>query len=129
MKLFEHPEFDQAMLRAASHFDLSEQFVDKDYYVTDILRIIAAERRSVRTRSTGRSVSEHPALVWLSDEGRTIGGLGREDHFAYETHFPALPGVRAAVRLEPGVQSGTFPTVSRRAFTPSPQKLKRPRIC
>lgn len=153
MKLFEHPEFDQAMLRAASHFDLSEQFVEKDYYVTEILRIIAAELgdRAVfkggtslskgwgltnrfsedidlfvnptafdpplgknaidRTlKQLSKAVSEHPALVWLSDEGRTIGGLGREDHFAYETHFPALPGVRAAVRLEPGVQSGTFPT-------------------
>ena len=30
--------------------------------------------------------------------------------FAYDTRFPALPGIRSAVRLEPGVQSGTFPT-------------------
>ena len=40
----------------------------------------------------------------------TIGGLGREDYFAYDTRFAALPGIASAVRLEPGVQSGTFPT-------------------
>ena len=41
MRLFEHDEFEQAMLRAAEHFDLSEQFVEKDYYVTEILRVVA----------------------------------------------------------------------------------------
>jgi predicted nucleotidyltransferase component of viral defense system len=41
MRLFEHPEFEQAMLRAAAELDVSEQFVEKDYYVTEILRIVA----------------------------------------------------------------------------------------
>lgn len=54
-------------------------------------------------------MAEHPALRWL-DEGRTIGGLGREDYFAYRSHFAELPGIRPVVRLEPGIQSGTFPT-------------------
>jgi hypothetical protein len=49
-------------------------------------------------------------LTWLTDERRTFGGHGREDYFAYNSHFAALPGIRAVVRLEPGVQSGTFPT-------------------
>jgi len=153
VRLFEHSDFEQAMLRAAAHFEVSEQFVEKDYYVTEILRVIAdrlgeramfkggtslskgwglitrfsedidlfvnRDRFEPRPGKNGmdrilkelaRAVSEHPALTWLRDEGRTIGGLGREDHFAYETRFGALPGVRAAVRLEPGVQSGTFPT-------------------
>ncbi len=56
------------------------------------------------------AVSEHPALTWLPDEGRTIGGLGREDHFRYDTEFNLLPGVPSTVRFEPGVQSGTFPS-------------------
>ena len=60
-------------------------------------------------KDLAEAVGEHPALTWLPDEGRTIGGLGREDHFAYATRFDALPGVRSAVRLEPGVQSGDFP--------------------
>jgi hypothetical protein len=61
-------------------------------------------------KQLSEAVGRHPALTWLIEEGRTIGGVGREDHFAYTTRFGALPGIRAAVRLEPGVQSGTFPT-------------------
>jgi nucleotidyltransferase AbiEii toxin of type IV toxin-antitoxin system len=153
VRFFEHPEFAQAMLRAAEQFEVSEQFVEKDYYLTEILRI-TVDRLGDRVMLKGgtslskgwgliarfsedidlfinaqkfapppgknkmdrllkqlaEAVGEHPALTWLKDKGKTIGGLGREDYFAYETHFVALPGIGAAVRLEPGVQSGNFPT-------------------
>lgn len=153
MRLFEHNDFEQAMLRAAEHFGVSEQFVEKDYYVTEILRVIA-DRLGDRAMFKGgtslskgwglisrfsedidlflnrdrfkpqlgknktdkilkelaEAVGDHPALTWLPEESVTVGGLGREDYFAYATRFPALPGIRSAVRLEPGVQSGTFPT-------------------
>lgn len=153
MRLFEHNEFEQAMLRAAEHFRVSEQFVEKDYYVTEILRVVA-DRLGDRAMFKGgtslskgwglitrfsedidlfvnpdgfnprpgktkmdkilkelaEGVGEHPALSWLRDESVTIGGLGRADYFGYDARFVALPGIRAAVRLEPGVQSGTFPT-------------------
>jgi hypothetical protein len=153
VKLFEHVEFEQAMIRAAEHFGVNEQFVEKDYYVTEILRTVADrlgdkamfkggtslskgwglisrfsedidlfvdpdryDPRPGRNKMDGNlkelsaAVAEHPALTWLTDEGRTIGGLGREDYFAYNSHFAELPGIRPAVRLEPGIQSGTFPT-------------------
>jgi hypothetical protein len=153
VRLFEHAEFEQAMLRAAEHFDVSEQFIEKDYYVTEILRIVeqrlpdrvmfkggtslskgwgltkrfsedidlfvnpekfepppGKNRMDRILKHLAEAVSEHPALRWLDEESRTIGGLGREDHFGYDTKFDALPGVRPAVRLEPGVQSGTFPS-------------------
>jgi hypothetical protein len=45
MKLYEHPEFEQAILRAAEHFrgqGLRPAIIEKDYYVTEALRIIAA---------------------------------------------------------------------------------------
>lgn len=42
MRLFEHPDFEQALLLAAADNGLAEQFVEKDYYVTEILRIIAS---------------------------------------------------------------------------------------
>jgi len=45
MRLFEHPDFDQAILRAAEHFKtqgLRPPMIEKDYYVTEILRIVAA---------------------------------------------------------------------------------------
>jgi Nucleotidyl transferase AbiEii toxin, Type IV TA system len=44
VKLFEHPDFEQAILRAADHFrvqGLRPAIIEKDYYVTEALRIIA----------------------------------------------------------------------------------------
>jgi hypothetical protein len=41
--LFEHPDFEQAVIRAAEHFrprGLREAIIEKDYYVTEALRII-----------------------------------------------------------------------------------------
>ncbi len=152
MRLFEHDEFAQALLRTAAHCEVSEQFVEKDYYVTEILRIVAQELGEKVMFKGGTSLSKgwdlitrfsedidlfvnpdrfdprpgknkldkilkdlsvaverHPALTWLRSEGGTIGGLGRSDLFAYDSHFAELPGIRAAVRFEPGIQSGSFP--------------------
>ncbi len=42
MRLFEHPDFDQAVIRAVEHFQprgLREAIIEKDYYVTAALRI------------------------------------------------------------------------------------------
>ena len=140
------------MLRAAERFGVSEQFIEKDYYVTEILRIVAGQLEDKVMFKGGTSLSkgwglinrfsedvdlyvdrdgfdprpgvnkmdrilkdlssvvaEHPGLTWL-DEGATIGGFGREDYFEYQSHFAELPGIRPVVRLEPGIQSGTFPT-------------------
>ena len=46
MKLFEHKDFEQAILGAEQHFrerKLRPAIIEKDYYVTEALRIIAAE--------------------------------------------------------------------------------------
>ena len=152
MKLFEHPEFEQAMVRAAQRFGVNEQFVEKDYYVTEILRIVGdhlgdkamfkggtslskgwgliarfsedidlfvnpdrfdprpgKNKMDRNLKELSETVAVHPGLTWLTGEGRTIGGLGREDYFAYRSQFAELPGVAPVVRLEPGIQSGTFP--------------------
>jgi Nucleotidyl transferase AbiEii toxin, Type IV TA system len=45
VKLFEHRDFEQAILQAAEHFrdrGLRPAIIEKDYYVTEALRIIAA---------------------------------------------------------------------------------------
>lgn len=45
MKLFEHVDFEQAILQAAEHFrtqGLRPAIIEKDYYVTEALRIIAS---------------------------------------------------------------------------------------
>lgn len=156
MRLFEHPDFDQAILQAARANNVSEQFIEKDYYVTEILRIVAQElgpqtifkggtslskgwklidrfsedidlflnrasfnpplsnRKVDQTLGTlARAVSEHPALQWLEDESESHSGKDRADYFSYRSHFDDLPGIRAAVLLEPGIQSGDFPTETR----------------
>lgn len=44
MKLFEHPDFEQAILRAVEYFrdqGLRAAIIEKDYYVTEVLRLIA----------------------------------------------------------------------------------------
>ena len=45
MKLYEHRDFAQAILQAADHFrgqGLRPAIIEKDYFVTEALRIIAA---------------------------------------------------------------------------------------
>jgi hypothetical protein len=44
LRLFEHPDFEQAILRAAEHFrerNLRPAIIEKDYYVTEALRVLA----------------------------------------------------------------------------------------
>jgi hypothetical protein len=44
VKLSEHPDFEQAILRASEHFrgqGLRPALIEKDYYVTEALRAIA----------------------------------------------------------------------------------------
>ncbi len=44
MRLCEHPDFEQAVLRAAEHFasrGLRPAIIEKDYYVTEALRALA----------------------------------------------------------------------------------------
>jgi hypothetical protein len=44
VKLFEHPDFEQSILRTAEHFrarGLRPAIIEKDYYVTEALRIVA----------------------------------------------------------------------------------------
>lgn len=45
MKLSEHPDFEQAILQAADHFrdrGLRPALIEKDYYVTEALRVVAS---------------------------------------------------------------------------------------
>jgi hypothetical protein len=41
MRLFQHDEFASIVTAAAAARSLDEAFVEKDYYITEILRIIA----------------------------------------------------------------------------------------
>lgn len=152
MKLHEHPEFSQLITATSDRTGLDERFVEKDYYITEILRIVQQElgehvifkggtslskgwglitrfsedidlflnpntypdplgKKTIdkTLKRTSEKIAEHPALTWLRDESKSSGGLGRFDYFEYSTSFDDLPGIRNAVLVEPGVQSGEFP--------------------
>lgn len=47
MKLFEHPDFEQAIIRAAEYFNapgMRESIIEKDCFVTEVLRVINQAR-------------------------------------------------------------------------------------
>jgi hypothetical protein len=66
VRLFEHPDFDQAVIRAAEHFrprGLREAFIEKDYYVTEALRILAASAGEKIIFKGGTSLSKGWNLI------------------------------------------------------------------
>ena len=66
MKLFEHPDFDQAVIRAAEQFrprGLRDAFIEKDSYVTEALRIIAAAAGDKVIFKGGTSLSKGWNLI------------------------------------------------------------------
>lgn len=66
MKLFEHPDFEQAIIRAAEHFrsrGLREAIIEKDYFVTEALRIIEQEAGSKVIFKGGTSLSKGWNLI------------------------------------------------------------------
>jgi hypothetical protein len=66
VKLFEHPDFEQAIIRAAEHFrprGLREAIIEKDYFVTEALRIIEQEAGSKVIFKGGTSLSKGWNLI------------------------------------------------------------------
>ncbi|MHB8304227.1 MAG: nucleotidyl transferase AbiEii/AbiGii toxin family protein, partial [Acidobacteriaceae bacterium] len=63
MRLFEHPDFDQMILQAAEHFQLRPGIIEKDYYVTEVLRIIAATAGDKVIFKGGTSLSKGWNLI------------------------------------------------------------------
>jgi len=66
VKLYQHPDFEQAVLRAAAHFaadGLRAAIIEKDYFVTEALRIIAAEAGDRVIFKGGTSLSKGWNLI------------------------------------------------------------------
>jgi hypothetical protein len=66
VKLFEHPEFEQAILRTAEHFRdrrLRPAIIEKDYYVTEVLRLVAANAGDRIIFKGGTSLSKGWNLI------------------------------------------------------------------
>lgn len=68
MKLFEHPDFEQALIQAAEHFrpqGLRAAVIEKDYYVTEALRAIAAVHATkAMTAGTSSSNSVSNTIIF-----------------------------------------------------------------
>src|SRR5215470_1164526 len=156
MKLFQHKDFEQAIIRAADHFSklgLRPAIIEKDYYVSEALRILAVttpdkiifkggtslakgwnliQRFSEdidifldplafkpalgknaidrELKNLRNAIAAHPALTFVADESKTIGGFGRNDRFSYKQIFGAAGEVANRVFLEAGTASGREPT-------------------
>ena len=66
MRLYEHPDFEQAILRAAEHFGgrgLRPAVIEKDYYVTEALRIISVTAGDKVIFKGGTSLSKGWNLI------------------------------------------------------------------
>lgn len=66
MRLAEHADFEQAILRAADHFQargLRASIIEKDYYVTEALRIIASVYENQAIFKGGTSLSKGWNLI------------------------------------------------------------------
>ena len=66
MKLYEHPDFEQAVIRAAEHFGsrgLRESIIEKDYFVTEALRILEQTAGNLIIFKGGTSLSKGWGLI------------------------------------------------------------------
>lgn len=66
MKLFEHPDFEQAVVQCADHFrerGLREAIIEKDYYVVEALRILQNAAGSHLIFKGGTSLSKGWGLI------------------------------------------------------------------
>lgn len=105
MKLCQHPDFAALLVATAQATGLNEQFVEKDYYVTEVLRIVAGAYGEKVIFKGGTSLSKGWALIDRFSED--------VDLFVDPARFDELPGVASTVRLEPGIQSGDHPVEQR----------------
>ena len=158
MRLFESPDFEQAITQAQRHYaalGLSEQIIEKDYYVTEALRLLAQNygdkiifkggtslskgwnliqrfsedidifldpqgytpplsKRGIdrELKSVRDAVAAFPGLTYDASAGKTIGGFGRSDYFAYSPRFSGIAAIAPRVIVEAGTASGTEPTAT-----------------
>ena len=85
VKLFEHPDFDQIIIAAREHFarpGLTEPLIEKDYYVTEALRMVAHARTEGIIFKGGTSLSKGWNLIQRFSEDLDLfidpGTLGKK---------------------------------------------------
>jgi hypothetical protein len=106
VRLFEHPDFDQVILQAAEHFQLRPGIIEKDYYVTEVLRIIAATAGDKVIFKGGTSLSKGWNLIQRFSEDIDIflDPLAFEPPLTKRGIDRELKGLRDAVATHPALQ-------------------------
>ena len=104
MRLFEHPDFDQVILQAAEHFQLRPAIIEKDYYVTEVLRIIAATAGAKVIFKGGTSLSKGWNLIQRFSEDIFLDPLAFEPPLTKRGIDRELKSLRDAVAAHPALQ-------------------------
>ncbi|MBL8827242.1 MAG: nucleotidyl transferase AbiEii/AbiGii toxin family protein [Planctomycetaceae bacterium] len=108
MKLFEHPDFEQAVLRAAQHFageGLRAGIIEKDYFVTEALRIITAVAGDKVIFKGGTSLSKGWNLIqrFSEDIDLFLDPLAFDPALGKKAIDRELKGLRDAVGGHPAL--------------------------
>ncbi|HEX2918238.1 MAG TPA: nucleotidyl transferase AbiEii/AbiGii toxin family protein [Edaphobacter sp.] len=109
MRLFEHPDFDQAILQAAEHFrerGLRPGVIEKDYYVTEALRILAAVAGEKIIFKGGTSLSKGWNLIqrFSEDVDIFLDPLSFEPPLNKRGIDRELRSLRDAIGAHPGLE-------------------------
>jgi hypothetical protein len=106
VRLFEHPDFDQVILQTAEHFQLRPGIIEKDYYVTEVLRIIAATAGDKVIFKGGTSLSKGWNLIQRFSEDIDIflDPLAFEPPLTKRGIDRELKSLRDAVAAHPALQ-------------------------
>ena len=106
MRLCEHPDFDQLILQAAERFQLRPAIIEKDYYVTEALRIIAATAGEKVIFKGGTSLSKGWNLIQRFSEDIDIflDPLAFEPPLTKRGIDRELKTLRDAVAAHPALQ-------------------------
>jgi hypothetical protein len=109
MKLFEHPDFEQAIIRAAEYFrprGLREAIIEKDYYVTEALRIIEQVAGAKVIFKGGTSLSKGWNLIqrFSEDIDLYVDPTAFDPPLGKKAIDRELKKMRAAIEQHPGLK-------------------------
>ena len=134
MKLCEHPEFVQAILRASEHFrsrGLRPALVEKDYYVTETLRLIAGAVGDQVIFKGGTSLSKGWNLIQRFSEDIDIflepkrNARAKRDELAHAQGLPVGHSVECSVLVTIcRIDESPATSCSRRISVPSAVPLR-----
>jgi hypothetical protein len=115
MKLFEHPDFEQAILKASEYFraqGLRPLLIEKDYYVTEVPRRQGHRHRDADGRSIvsfGNLLTDFPPGLLLLQKAMVSGQKFRLESFHAVDAASAREFLQRSNRLRP---SGRCVTVA-----------------